>query len=83
MMNLFTVAFTKMVLGTTILSTFGTGRTARLNFEDGNYWSKTVIAESRETGFSASLIDQSWDGTHLRVWMPDDVSEPTLDMVIG
>ena len=66
-----------------ILCTLGTGRTSTALIPSEDYaWKKTVVAESSETGFSASII-QEWKGDekqrYFRVWLPDDVSEPTLD----
>ena len=66
-----------------IAYTFSVGRTTVAEFPDSDLtWKKTVIVESRETGFSISKTETSWDRTHIRLWMPDDVSEPTLDLVI-
>ena len=60
----------RLCMAATVL-TLGTGRTATATMENGDTWNKTVIAESKETGFSASIVETSWDGTHLRVWIPD------------
>lgn len=65
--------------------TLGTGRTTTATMENGETWTKTVIAESHETGFSCSIQEMSWDdNTYLRIWMPDGKGNCTpTDLVIG
>lgn len=67
-----------------LLFALGTGRTTTARNEDLT-WTKTVIAESHETGFSCSIQEMSWDdNTYLRIWMPDGKGNCTpTDLVIG
>lgn len=67
-----------------LLCILGTGRTCIAEFPaDDASWKKTVVAESQETGFSCSIIETRKGDEkqrYFRVWLPDDVSEPTLDL---